>query len=180
MTKLLKNLVAWLPREVIRDNLPKAFIKTGDNKCRVILDCAEVFIERPKSLDCQTAIWSDYKHHNTIRFLVNSFQIQEGLLLRFCHLQVHPRARTKSQMTKRVVKKTKEIGNLRIHVERARNWINNYRILKGTLPITMMQNVDEIVLVCAALCNIKNVLIQTKKIKQSICDHFDGIFIEAT
>ena len=27
------------------------------------LDCVEVFIERPKSLDFQAAIWSDYKHH---------------------------------------------------------------------------------------------------------------------
>ena len=66
-------------------------------------------------------------------------------------------------MTKKEVQKTKEIANLRIHVERAINRIKNYRILKGTLPITMMQHVDEIVLVCAALCNIKNVLIQTKK-----------------
>ena len=57
-------------------------------------------------------------------------------------------------MTKKV-QKTKETTNLRIHVERAINRIKNYRILKGTLPITMMQHVDEIVLVCAALCNIK-------------------------
>ena len=43
LRKLLKNLVAWLLQEAIRDNLPEAFIKTGNNKCRVILDCAEVF-----------------------------------------------------------------------------------------------------------------------------------------
>ena len=90
------------------------------------------------------------------------FQIQEDLLLHFCNLQVPPGARTKSQMTKKV-QKTKETTNLRIHVERAINRIKNYRIRKGTLPITMMQHVDEIVLVCAAFCNIKNVLIQTKK-----------------
>ena len=82
------------------------------------------------------------------------FQIQEDLLLHFCNLQVPPGARTKSQMTKKV-QKTKETTNLRIHVERAINRIKNYRILKGTLPITMMQHVDEIVLVCAAFCNIK-------------------------
>ena len=46
---------------------------------------------------------------------------------------------------------------------RAINRIKNYQILKGTLSITMMQHVDEIVLVCAALCDIKNVLIQIKK-----------------
>ena len=70
MSKLFKNLVACLPREAIRNNLPEAFIKTENNKCRVILDCPEVFFERPKLLDGQAATWSDYKHHNTIKFLV--------------------------------------------------------------------------------------------------------------
>ena len=67
---MLKNVVAYLPRKAIRDNLPEAFIKTDNNKCRAILDSAEVFIERPKPLDCQAATWSDYKHHHTIKFLV--------------------------------------------------------------------------------------------------------------
>ena len=70
LSKLLKNVVAYLPRKAIRDNLPEAFIKTDNNKCRAILDSAEVFIERPKPLDCQAATWSDYKHHHTIKFLV--------------------------------------------------------------------------------------------------------------
>ena len=61
---MLENLVAWLPREIIRDDLPEPFINTGNNKCQVILDCA-VFIERTKPLDCQVATWSDYKHYNT-------------------------------------------------------------------------------------------------------------------
>ena len=91
------------------------------------------------------------------------FLIQEDLLFHFCDLLVPPGARTKGQMTKKKVKKTKEIANLRIHVERTSNRIKRYQILKGTLPITMMQHIDEIVLVCAALSNIKNVLIQTKK-----------------
>ena len=59
-----------MPRKTIRDNLPQAFIKTGNNKCRVILDCVEVFTERRKSLDCQAATWSFYKHRNTIKFLI--------------------------------------------------------------------------------------------------------------
>ena len=37
------------------------------SKCRVILDCAKVFIERPKLLDCQAATWSDCKQQNTIK-----------------------------------------------------------------------------------------------------------------
>ena len=69
LSKLLKDLLAWLPREAIPDNLSEAFIKTGNNKSRVILDCAEVLIERPKPFDCQAGTWSDYKHYNTIKIL---------------------------------------------------------------------------------------------------------------
>ena len=73
--KVLSNvlgpaLVVWLPREAIRDHLPNSFIKTKHSKCRVILDCSEIFIERSKSLSSQAATWSDYKHHNTIKFLI--------------------------------------------------------------------------------------------------------------
>ena len=44
-----------------------------------------------------------------------------------------------------------------MHVEAAINRTINYRILIEIilLPITMMQHVDEIVLVFAALCNTK-------------------------
>ena len=63
-------LVVWLPRESLRDNLPEVFVKTGHSKCRVIIDCAEVFIERSKSLVNQAVTWSDYKHHNTLKFLI--------------------------------------------------------------------------------------------------------------
>ena len=82
LSKLLKNLVAWLPREPIRDNLPETSVKTGNNKCRVILDCAEVIIDRSKSLNFQAATWCDYKHHDTITYFVGiyEFTLREQLI----------------------------------------------------------------------------------------------------
>lgn len=59
------------------------------------------------------------------------------------------------------VKKLK-VANLRIHVERAINRIKFYCILKGVLPVTMLQHADHIVKCCAALCNLKPVLIKKK------------------
>ena len=91
------------------------------------------------------------------------FQIREELMLRFCSLSVPPGARVKSQMTKVECKKTKDVANLRIHVERAINRIK-YRILKNILPITMLHHVDDIVKTCAALCNLKPLLINEKKV----------------
>ena len=196
-------LVNWLPLEPIRENLPECFKKMGYHKCRVILDCAEVFVERPKSLQAQAVTWSDYKHHNTLKFLVGiapcgyvtflsncyggrasdkhivndsgffellerddqvmadrGFQIKEELLLKFCSLAVPPGARAKSQFTEKEVKNTKEIANLRIHVERAINRIKHFRILKSVLPISMLHHADDLVLSCAALCNLKDMLIK--------------------
>ena len=58
--------------------------------------------------------------------------------------------------------KTKKKANLRIHVERAINRIKFFTILKATLPVTMIKH-DDIILTCAALCNLKPKLIKTKE-----------------
>ena len=209
LAKLLgKALVVWLPREPIYEHMPKIFKKAGHSKCRVIIDCSEIFIERPKSLYNQAATWSDYKHHNTFKFLIGitpngfisflsdaypgrcsdrfitndsgfyngleygdevmadrGFQIKEELLLYHTTLVVPPGARVKSQMTTAECEKTSRVANLRIHVERAINRVKTYRILKTTFPITMSPHIDDIILTCAALCNLKPQLIATKKPK---------------
>ena len=67
LSKLLDHaLITWLSQETVRSNLLGVFIKAGHKKCLVILDCAEVFIERPNSLINQACTWSEYKHHHTI------------------------------------------------------------------------------------------------------------------
>nr|XP_047138993.1 uncharacterized protein LOC124814930 [Hydra vulgaris] len=35
-----------------------------------IIDCSEIFIETPKDLELQSATWSEYKHYNTLKFLI--------------------------------------------------------------------------------------------------------------
>ena len=64
------SLVNWLPIEAIRDHLPEMYSKAGHHNLRCIIDCTEIYIERPKSLDLQAQTWSDYKSHNTIKFLI--------------------------------------------------------------------------------------------------------------
>lgn len=36
----------------------------------VIIDCFEIFIEKPFSLETASRTWSNYKHHHTIKFLI--------------------------------------------------------------------------------------------------------------
>ena len=69
----------------------------------------------------------------------------------------------KSQIKKSEVKKTKEVANLRIHVERAINRIKFFRILKGSIPVTVIQHEDDIILTCPALWNLKPKLIKTEE-----------------
>ncbi|XP_047135290.1 uncharacterized protein LOC124812536 [Hydra vulgaris] len=88
------------------------------------------------------------------------FQIREELLFRYCSLSVPPGARVKSQMTASECKKTTDVANLRIHIERAINRIKTFRILKNVLPISMLHHMDDIILSCAALCNLKPALIK--------------------
>lgn len=58
-----------MAREVIRTNLPDTF-QGPHSKARCIIDCTEINIERPKALYIQAATWSDYKKHNTVKFLI--------------------------------------------------------------------------------------------------------------
>ena len=60
----LAFLINWPSKNAVRKHLPSVF-KKKFSKCRVIIDCTEVFIERPKSLVLRAQTWSNYKHHNT-------------------------------------------------------------------------------------------------------------------
>ena len=55
------------------------------------------------------------------------------------------------------------MANLRIHSERAINRIKSFRILGNTLPVSLLQHIDDILWACAALCNLKPKLICSKK-----------------
>ena len=62
-------LLMWPDRNIIRRNLLTMFRKYYP-KCVVIIDCAEVFIQMPSSLDNAAMCWSDYKHHSTMKYFV--------------------------------------------------------------------------------------------------------------
>ena len=61
------------------------------------------------------------------------------------------------------VTKTKDGVNLRIHVERAVNCIKGFRIVKNTLPVSLLQHIDDILWTCAALYNLKPKFICSRK-----------------
>ena len=65
---ILKSLVYLPSQKELIGSKPERFRKFPD--LHSIIDCTELFIETPKDLSLQSASWSDYKHHNTLKILV--------------------------------------------------------------------------------------------------------------
>ncbi|CAC5421813.1 unnamed protein product [Mytilus coruscus] len=60
----LKPLIHWPDKEITKETLPHVYTSIAQN-LRCIIDCTETYIERPRDMELQAQIWSDYKikHH---------------------------------------------------------------------------------------------------------------------
>ena len=65
----MRFLITWPSREVLQQNMPLVFKQLYPN-CRVIIDCSEIFIETPSSFAARSKTYSNYKKHNTVKFLI--------------------------------------------------------------------------------------------------------------
>ena len=81
------------------------------------------------------------------------FTIQDLLIPRGVRLNIPPFLKANTQMAANDVFATKNIAQLRIHVERAIGRIKEYRILQGTLPASMWDSISDVIYVCSMLTN---------------------------
>ena len=65
----MRFLIKWPSREVVRANMPQIF-KDLYPRARCIIDCSEIFIERPHGYQARAQTYSNYKRHNTVKFLI--------------------------------------------------------------------------------------------------------------
>ena len=70
MYSRMEPLIKWPDHEQLQRTMPMHFRKYFGTKVVVIIDCFEVFIQRPATLMARAQTWSSYKHHNTAKFLV--------------------------------------------------------------------------------------------------------------
>ena len=66
----LNPLIVWPERDVVRANTP-SFFKPTYGKVVSIIDCFEIFIDRPHNLTARAQTWSNYKHNNTVKYLIS-------------------------------------------------------------------------------------------------------------
>ena len=71
------------------------------------------------------------------------------------HFIVPPGRRDASQITSSEINKTSAIAKARSLVEQVIRRIKTFKILATEMSISMLENVDDILLVCAAICNFK-------------------------
>ena len=203
----LQPLVRWPRREELQLTMPVEF-KKHFKRCVAIIDCFEVFCERPKSLKARSLTWSNYKHHNTVKFLIaitpqgaisfvskgwggrasdqhitencgilghllpgdviladHGFNVEEAYGLYCAEVKILPFTKGKKQLSKVEVDTARQLSRVRIHVERVIGLLRQkYTLLESTLHINTVMtnpevehsNIDQIVSVCAALCNCCN------------------------
>ena len=63
------SLPIWPSREQINESMPESFKRTYPTT-RCIIDCTELFCQRPSSLAIQSCLYSHYKSHNTYKGLL--------------------------------------------------------------------------------------------------------------
>lgn len=197
----LEWIIKWTEQASSRLLIPPCIAKSFP-RLRAIIDCTELFIQRPQSTRDQTATYSHYKHHNTIKIFVailgcgavgfiskayggrtsdnyifkncgflellssgdqiladRGFTVDDELMRRGIELNTPPAGTGVVQFSTEDVQRAKRISNVRVHVERAIGRMKNYKILAGTLPLTVVPLIDKIVTSVAILVNFQDALI---------------------
>ncbi|XP_024884815.1 uncharacterized protein LOC112462951 isoform X2 [Temnothorax curvispinosus] len=63
------RFIFWPCREVVQNTLPEVF-KTSYKDCRVIIDCTEIKVEQPNTVENRVYLYSHYKKGFTVKILV--------------------------------------------------------------------------------------------------------------
>ena len=66
----LKCLIIWPERKNLQKTMPNCFHSSFGKKVAIVIDCFEIFLERPSNLKARSSTWSNYKHRNTAKVLL--------------------------------------------------------------------------------------------------------------
>ena len=69
----LKFLIFWPDREELWKTMPLCFRPLYGLKVATIIDCYEIKIEKPSNLLARAATWLQYKHSNTVTYMIKTW-----------------------------------------------------------------------------------------------------------
>ena len=67
----LSPLIMWPEKEAIQKTMPWCYMLHYGKMVTSIIDCFEIFIEKPGDPLSRSATWSNYKHYNTAKYLIS-------------------------------------------------------------------------------------------------------------
>ena len=68
----LQHLIYWPTFEELQRTMPECFVQSFGKKVAVIINCFEIFIDRPSNLMARAQTWSNYKHNKTVKILLGT------------------------------------------------------------------------------------------------------------
>ena len=168
----------------------------------IILDCTEIFVESPSTLQLHKMFYSDYKSHVTLKILLgimpgggftfvsscfgisdrdicikselltkelwnkgDAVMVDRGFTIGDLLERLEVELIMPSFLAGRDQLRTEEtilsqqIAAERIHVGSMIQRFKNFRIFDSSIPITVFGQINEIVTVCALLCNMQDPII---------------------
>lgn len=196
LARFLSNLIIWPEKPALRKNLPKCFQKKY-TKCVCIIDCTEIFIARPLSLNTRAQAWSNYKNHNTIKYLIactpagavsflsdgwggrvsdkeitiksgflgliengdlvladRGFTIEAEIATQGGILRIPSFTKGKKQLPAGDVDRSRQIANVRIHIERVIGRLRKFNIINTIIPTTQVDLLDDVMVAVSGLVNL--------------------------
>ncbi|XP_057305232.1 uncharacterized protein LOC130642165 [Hydractinia symbiolongicarpus] len=107
-----------------------------------------------KELTIQSG-YLDFVEPYTDVMVDKGFNIADECAARCINIIVPPGKRGQSQMSQADVRKTTKIAKLRILVEQVISRLKKFHLIAKEVPITLLCHLDDIIIICAALCNLK-------------------------
>ena len=110
--------------------------RTSDN----VITCRSGFLDMLEPLD---AILAD-----------RGFRLDDELMFRNCTLEIPAFTKGKKQLSAGEVEETRQLSNIRIHVERAMERINNVILFRDKVPLYLVPYVGNVMTIVRAMANL--------------------------
>lgn len=66
----LSRSIVWPDRDTLHKIMPHQFVESFGRRVAVIIDCFEIFTEKPSNLKARAQMFSMYKHNHTMKYLL--------------------------------------------------------------------------------------------------------------
>ncbi|KAK1883948.1 52 kDa repressor of the inhibitor of the protein kinase [Dissostichus eleginoides] len=197
ITKMMGSLERIHNKLTVSKTTISNILRSGVPAMALVLKPLIKWPTRPSNLTSRAQTWSNYKHNNTIKYLIGitpagaisflspgwggrvsdkqitkesgflklleprdevladrGFLIRDELAAYGATLRIPHFTKGKKQLSAQEVDTSRQLSRVRIHVERVIGRWKNFKILQTVIPLSQVDILDDVVIVCGALTNL--------------------------